>query len=125
MATYHGMCKNCGSLITIDDSKENCECVFCHCVFPRDEYSYQNKEKTNFDVESFTEDKAEWQYDSAQKEYCRQTGKSPAELTEQDEKIIWDYAGIIQLFSVPGYSDTIILEKCITKIHTNKRILRR
>ena len=37
MATYHGMCKNCGSLITIDDSKENCECVFCHCVFPRDE----------------------------------------------------------------------------------------
>lgn len=57
------------------------------------DYSYQNKEKANFDVESFTEDKAEWQYDSAQKEYCRQTGKSPAELTEQDEKIIWDYAG--------------------------------
>lgn len=38
-------------------------------------------------------DKAEWQYASAQKEYCEKTGKTPDELTEQDEEIIWDYAG--------------------------------
>jgi len=28
------MCKNCGSLVIFDDRDENCECVFCHCVFP-------------------------------------------------------------------------------------------
>ncbi|MBQ6018244.1 MAG: hypothetical protein IJL19_10215 [Clostridiales bacterium] len=38
-------------------------------------------------------DKAEWQYESAQKEYCAQSGLSPAELTEADEKKIWGYAG--------------------------------
>ena len=36
-------------------------------------------------------DKAEWQYESAQKEYCAQSGLSPAELTEADEKKIWGY----------------------------------
>ena len=28
------MCTNCGSLVIFDDRDENCECVFCHCVFP-------------------------------------------------------------------------------------------
>ena len=31
------MCKNCGSLIVFDDRNENCECVFCHCIFPGEE----------------------------------------------------------------------------------------
>ena len=35
--TNQGLCKNCGSLITLDDSSENCKCVFCHCVFPKEE----------------------------------------------------------------------------------------
>ena len=34
MATKQGMCTNCGSLVIFDDRDENCECVFCHCVFP-------------------------------------------------------------------------------------------
>lgn len=38
-------------------------------------------------------DKAEWQYDSAMKEYCEATGKQPAALTSADKDIIWEYAG--------------------------------
>jgi hypothetical protein len=38
-------------------------------------------------------DKAEWQYDSAKKFYCEKFGKDPEALTEDDEEIIWDYAG--------------------------------
>ena len=38
-------------------------------------------------------DKAEWQYDSALKEYLARTGKEKAELTEEDESIIWKCAG--------------------------------
>ena len=34
MATKQGMCKNCGSLIIFADRSENCECIFCHCIFP-------------------------------------------------------------------------------------------
>lgn len=54
MATKHGMCKNCGSLIVFDDRNENCECVFCHCIFPGeeaikilenpDDYTFANEE---------------------------------------------------------------------------------
>ena len=40
-----------------------------------------------------SKDKAEWQYDSAMKEYCEQTGKTPDTLTDADEKVIWEYAG--------------------------------
>jgi len=38
-------------------------------------------------------DKAEWQYDSAMKEYCEATGKKQEELTSADEDTIWEYAG--------------------------------
>lgn len=38
-------------------------------------------------------DRADWQYGSAQQEYCEKTGKSPEELTEQDRDVIWEYAG--------------------------------
>ena len=38
-------------------------------------------------------DKAEWQYDTARQGYCEQMNKTPAELTPEDEEIIWDYAG--------------------------------
>lgn len=38
-------------------------------------------------------DKAEWQYDSAMKEYCEATGKQQAELTSADQDTIWEYAG--------------------------------
>jgi len=54
MATKQGMCKNCGSLIIFDDRSENCECIFCHCIFPGaeavkilenpDDYTFANEE---------------------------------------------------------------------------------
>ncbi len=34
MATKQGICKNCGSLIMLNDREETCECLFCDCVFP-------------------------------------------------------------------------------------------
>ena len=37
MATKQGMCRNCGSLVVFDDRDDNCECVFCHCIFPSEE----------------------------------------------------------------------------------------
>jgi len=37
MATQQGKCRNCGALVIFDDRDENCECVFCHCVFPSQE----------------------------------------------------------------------------------------
>ncbi len=37
MAIIQGMCRNCGSLIMFDDRDGQCECVFCHCVFPSSE----------------------------------------------------------------------------------------
>ena len=37
MATVQGICRNCGSLMMIDDRDETCECVFCNCVFPSSE----------------------------------------------------------------------------------------
>ncbi len=37
MANVQGMCKNCGSLLIFDDRNEQCECVFCNCIFPSEE----------------------------------------------------------------------------------------
>lgn len=37
MAVDHGMCKNCGSLVVLDENNENCTCLFCNCIFPREE----------------------------------------------------------------------------------------
>lgn len=34
MASKQGLCKNCGSLIMLNDREELCECLFCDCVFP-------------------------------------------------------------------------------------------
>lgn len=34
MAQAQGICKNCGSLILLNDKDELCECLFCDCVFP-------------------------------------------------------------------------------------------
>jgi len=34
MASKQGICKNCGSLIMLNDREELCECLFCDCVFP-------------------------------------------------------------------------------------------
>ncbi len=34
MASAQGICKNCGSLIMLNDREELCECLFCDCVFP-------------------------------------------------------------------------------------------
>lgn len=38
-------------------------------------------------------DKAEWQYKSAQESYCEKYNKNPESLTDEDEKIIWGFAG--------------------------------
>jgi len=32
MAIAEGMCKNCGSLIMLEDREDICECLFCNCV---------------------------------------------------------------------------------------------
>jgi len=37
MASTQGICKNCGSLIMLNDREELCECLFCDCVFPTSE----------------------------------------------------------------------------------------
>ena len=37
MATLQGICRNCGSLIMVNDRDEECECIFCNCVFPTSE----------------------------------------------------------------------------------------
>jgi hypothetical protein len=52
MASTQGICKNCGSLIVLNDRDEMCECLFCDCFFPSAEaieiaknpggYSYPN-----------------------------------------------------------------------------------
>lgn len=33
MASTQGICKNCGSLIILNDREDLCECLFCDCVF--------------------------------------------------------------------------------------------
>lgn len=37
MASAQGICKNCGSLVMLNDKEELCECLFCDCVFPSEE----------------------------------------------------------------------------------------
>ena len=55
MATDQGICKNCGSLIVFDSRDEQCECVFCHCVFPSAEAIeiFNNPEGREFPNEKF------------------------------------------------------------------------
>ncbi|SDJ32831.1 hypothetical protein SAMN04487760_10578 [Lachnospiraceae bacterium G41] len=38
-------------------------------------------------------DKAEWQYDTARESYCEKYNKNPNSLTDEDEEIIWGFAG--------------------------------
>ena len=38
-------------------------------------------------------DKAEWQYDSARESYCEKYNKNSNSLTDEDEEIIWEFAG--------------------------------
>ena len=40
----------------------------------------------------FELDKAEWQYDTAMNYYCKETGKTPDDLTQEDTDIIWERA---------------------------------
>ena len=49
------MCKNCGSLIMFDERDEQCECVFCHCIFPSSEAIeiYNNPEGREFPNEKY------------------------------------------------------------------------
>lgn len=37
MAIVEGLCKNCGSLIMLEQRETLCECLFCNCVFPASE----------------------------------------------------------------------------------------
>ena len=45
--------------------------------------------------EPFTKDKAEWQYESCLKEYCRSNIKNENELTEKDKEFIWECSGLL------------------------------
>ena len=49
------MCRNCGALVIFNDRDENCECVFCHCVFPSSEAIalLENSEGHEFKNETF------------------------------------------------------------------------
>jgi len=55
MATIQGMCRNCGSLIMFDDRDEECECVFCNCIFPSREAVeiFEDPEGRTFPNEKF------------------------------------------------------------------------
>ena len=55
MAIKQGMCKNCGSLIVFDERDDQCECVFCHCIFPSEEAVeiYNNPEGRQFPNEKY------------------------------------------------------------------------
>ena len=55
MATIQGMCRNCGALIMFDDRDEQCECVFCNCIFPSAEAVeiFENPEGRTFPNEKF------------------------------------------------------------------------
>lgn len=44
-------------------------------------------------VTPFHADKAKWQWESAMEFYCKQRGKSPDSITEEDHEMIWEYAG--------------------------------
>ena len=55
MAINQGICKNCGSLIVFDERDSQCECVFCHCVFPSAEAVeiFNNPEGRTFPNEKY------------------------------------------------------------------------
>ncbi|MBQ4271430.1 MAG: hypothetical protein II718_06360 [Clostridiales bacterium] len=55
MATIQGMCRNCGSLIMFDSRDDECECVFCNCIFPSSEAVeiFENPEGRTFPNEKF------------------------------------------------------------------------
>ena len=64
MATKQGMCRNCGSLIVFDDRNENCECIFCHCIFPGEEAVkiLENPDGYDFANETIEESKEQTHY---------------------------------------------------------------
>lgn len=53
-----GICKNCGSIVFVDEKKEKCHCLFCNCVFPSAEaleiaknpadYDFPNEEQPEY-----------------------------------------------------------------------------
>ncbi len=53
-----GICKNCGSIVFVDEKKEKCHCLFCNCVFPSAEaleiaknptaYEFPNEEQPEY-----------------------------------------------------------------------------
>lgn len=51
---------------------------------------FKNKEEKP----PFTSDKAEWQYQSCLKEYCKINDKKEDEITEKDEELIWECSGL-------------------------------
>lgn len=55
MAINQGICKNCGSLIVFDERDDQCECVFCHCIFPSSEAIeiFNNPEGREFPNEKY------------------------------------------------------------------------
>ncbi|MCR4689399.1 MAG: hypothetical protein K5745_07625 [Saccharofermentans sp.] len=55
MATQQGKCRNCGALVIFDDRFDECECVFCHCIFPSSEAIalLENSEGHEFKNEKF------------------------------------------------------------------------
>lgn len=58
MAVTQGKCKNCGSLVLVDTKKDQAHCLFCNCVFPKQEaldllandegHTYLNEEQPQY-----------------------------------------------------------------------------
>lgn len=61
--------------------------------FPESESESAETRTPEFSVCRFDSDQAEYQWDTALEKYCEEFNRSPEELTDEDEKIVWEYAG--------------------------------
>lgn len=107
MATLQCMCKNCGSLISFDDSAETCECIFCHSVFPREEAINLLENTLNNDIEN---EIFEGRRDTFQAENTSWNSKEyhddprileEHEVVEQKENVVAGIVGAL-IFSLAG-----------------------
>lgn len=68
-------------------------------------------------LKKFEYDKSKYQWDSAAKEYCNQFHKTFEELTDNDEEIIWEYAGNHIAFFITW----IIQNNYISSMHADEK----
>ena len=86
MATLQGICRNCGSLIMVDDRDSECECIFCNCVFPTSEAIeiFENPDGREFPNEHF-EKSADGQHHYANRVYSTESLEKAVKRQELSE----------------------------------------